>query len=114
MTEPKDTAWGHSARHYGATLVEAARAAARADEEASGRWAEALEHASPGIRKSVEGASKQWSTVLCDHLRGETGLKISVAGDSKAVPVKVFDGMTKPFAGAIGRHRFGIHGRKGQ
>lgn len=62
MTDPGDNAWGHPARHYVTTSVAAERAAARADEEASGRWAEALEHA---------------------------------------------------FAEAIGRHRFGIRGRRG-
>jgi hypothetical protein len=101
MTEPSHSAWGHPARHYGATSGEAAHSADWDEDYASDRWAEALEHASPGIRKSVEGASKQWNTVLRDHLRSETGLKISVAGDSKAVPVKVFDGMPQPFANAM-------------
>ena len=98
MSELKNNSWGHSQRYYGVSSEEAAQANDYNEDDASNRWAEALEQSSPGIRKSVEVAAKQWNTAIRDLLRAETGLKISAAGDSRSVPVKVFDGMPKPFA----------------
>jgi len=101
MTENSMNLWGNFSRYYGATAAEAARTADWVEDRVSQRWAEALEHSSPGIRNYVEGAAKQWNTTLRDHLRSETGLKISVAGDLKTVPVKVVDGVPHPFAEAM-------------
>ena len=98
MTEFNIHSWGHFERYYGANAAEAALANDYSEDAACDRWAEALEQSSPGIRNSVEVVAKQWNTSLRDILRAETGLKISVAGDSRSVPVKVFDGMPPPFA----------------
>ena len=98
MTEFNNHSWGNFERYYGANAAEAAHANDYSEDTACDRWAEALEHSSPGIRNSVEVVAKQWNTSLRDILRAETGLKISVAGDSRSVPVKVFDGMPPPFA----------------
>ncbi len=98
MSELINNSWGHSKRYYGVSSEEAAQANDYSEDDASNRWAEALEQSSPGIRKSVEVGAKQWNTAIRDLLRAETGLKISVAGDARSVPVKVFDGMPKPFA----------------
>jgi|LauGreSBDMM110SN_4_FD.fasta_scaffold22649_2 hypothetical protein len=101
MAEDNKNSWGNFPRYYGATAAEAARTADWVEDRASQRWADALEHSSPGIRNHVRAAAKQWNTSLREHLRSETGLKISVAGDLKAVPVKVVDGVPHPFAEAM-------------
>jgi len=96
--ELRASAWGHADRHYAASMTEVLRTADRADEQASSRWAKALEQASPGIRDSVERAYKQWNTILRDYLRSETALRLTVGGDSQSVPVKVVGGMPRLFA----------------
>lgn len=98
MAELRAGAWGHADRHYAASMTEALRTADRADEQAGSRWAKALEHASPGIRDSIERACKQWNTILRDHLRSETALRLTVGGDSQLVPVRVVEGMPRLFA----------------
>lgn len=90
------TAWGHPGRHYSGS--EPAHAARRPGEQDGGRWAEALEAASPGIREAVERSYKQWNNILRDLLRSETALRLSVGSDSQAVPVRVVSGMPRPFA----------------
>jgi hypothetical protein len=92
------SAWGHPDRHY-AVGPEATHAAGRGPgEQDAGRWGEALEKASPGIREVVERTYKQWNTILRDYLRNETALRLSVGGEAQAVPVRVVDGMPRPFA----------------
>lgn len=90
------TAWGHPDRHYAGS--ESAHAARRPGERDGGRWAAALEAASPGIRDTVERSYKQWNNILRDLLRSETALRLSVGSDSQAVPVRVVGGMPQPFA----------------
>ena len=101
MSELINNSWGYFERYYAVSAAEAAQASDFSANKASSRWVEALEQSSPGIRNSVEVAAKQWNTALRDLLRAETGLKISIAGDTRTVSVRVFDGMPPPFAQAI-------------
>lgn len=101
MNDANEKSWGGFPRYYGATVEEATRAVEMGDDAVSQRWAEELEESSPGIRDSIEFAAKQWNTVLRDHLRSETGLRISAVGNSKAVPVKIVGGMPVSFAEAM-------------
>lgn len=98
MTMPA-SAWGHPDRHYADRS--ATHAARRPGEQESGHWESALEAASPGIRDTVERTFKQWNNILRDILRSETALRLSVGGDSQAVPVRVVSGMPRPFADAM-------------
>lgn len=94
-------AWGHPSRHYSEWGNGTYAAKRRPGEQNPGRWAEALEEASPGIRSSVERAYKQWNTILRDYLRSETALRLTVGDDSRSVPVRVVDGMPLPFASVM-------------
>ena len=98
MTELSESAWGHPSRHYAASTPEVFRGTSPSDEQASSRWANALEQASPGIRDSVERTYKQWNTILRDYLRSETALRLSGEGYAQSVPVRVVDGMPWPVA----------------
>lgn len=94
-------AWGHPSRHY-AVLQDATHAANRRPaEQNAGRWAEALEKASPGIRELVERTYKQWNNILRDYLRTETALRLSVGEDARSVPVRVVAGIPLPFADVL-------------
>lgn len=94
------TAWGHPDRHYAVAMLETMRPGQPAA-PTSGRWAEALDVASPGTRALVERTYKQWNIILRDYLRAETGLRLSVGDDSQAVPVKVVDGLPGPVADVL-------------
>jgi len=69
----------------------------RAADHASQRWAEALERVSPGIRKTVDRAYRQWNGIVREYLRTETGLRLAVGEDSQSVPIKLADGMPLSF-----------------
>lgn len=92
------TAWGHPGRHYAAIPEAVCASKPRPGEQSGGRWADALEKASPGIRQSVERACKQWNTTLRDYLRNETALRLTVGDETRSVPVRIVDGMPLPFA----------------
>ena len=57
-----------------------------------------LEAATPGTYDSVSRAFKQWNNIVRDHLRTETGLRLSVGDDAQSVPVRITDGVPKPLA----------------
>ena len=75
----------------------------RPGEQDAGRWAEALEEASTGIREVVERTYKQWNTILRDYLRSEMALRLTVGTDAQSVPVRVVGGMPLPFAEVMRR-----------
>lgn len=92
------TAWGNAGRHYAATLYAESPTKMGANAQGGNRWVNALEFASPGTKETVERTYRQWNTILRDYLRSETALRLSVGEDTQSVPVKVVDGMPKPFA----------------
>jgi hypothetical protein len=51
----------------------------------------------PDLRIRVDRAFGQWNNVLRDYLRNETGLRLSVGDDKRAVPVRIDDGLPLPF-----------------
>jgi hypothetical protein len=52
-------------------------------------------------RQTVERTFKQWNHVVRDQLRTETGLRLSIGDDVRAVPVHVVDGLPRRFSDAI-------------
>ncbi|MGD9588733.1 MAG: hypothetical protein AB7Q37_03365 [Pyrinomonadaceae bacterium] len=61
-----------------------------------------IEATSPQARTRVERAVKQWNQSLREHLRTETGLRLTDGQRTQSVAVKVVDGMPQKFAEAIG------------
>jgi hypothetical protein len=49
----------------------------------------------------VERAFKQWNGILRDYIRNETALRLTVGSESQMVPVRVVDGMPRPFADIV-------------
>ena len=49
------------------------------------------------LPSKVERAFTQWNGILRDYLRNETGLRLSVGDDKRAVPVRIDSGLPLPF-----------------
>lgn len=107
MTKPSDTSWGHPARHYASAAAHSGGGKAappRGSQESSifaGRWETVLDQTYPRLRETVERCCKQWNNILRDYMRTETGLRLTVGDESQSVPVRVVDGMPKPFAQVV-------------
>jgi hypothetical protein len=97
MSELQPSPWGNPDRYYAASTEESLRTLDNAGQDAGRRWGRTLEQASPGIRSAVERTYKQWNNILRDYLRAETGLRLTVGGNSQSVPVKVDAGMPPRF-----------------
>jgi len=54
-----------------------------------------LQH-DPDLPSKVERAFTQWNGILRDYLRNETGLRLSVGEDKRAVPVRISGGLPLP------------------
>jgi hypothetical protein len=54
------------------------------------------------IRDRVQRTYRQWNTVIRNHIRDETRLKLSDGEAYQAIPVKIVDGLPKPFSDYIG------------
>lgn len=52
-------------------------------------------------RERTDRAFRQWNQIVREHVRAETALKLSVGDEQRSVPVKVVDGLPKPFADAV-------------
>ncbi len=65
------------------------------------RFAAFLAKIAPRLKEDVDRAFRQWNNVVRDHLRTETGLRLTVGNESQAVPVHIEDGLPKAFAQAI-------------
>lgn len=94
-------AWGNPARHY------AARSHANNGTQPAtvpADWlAILLESIFPELRHRVERCYRQWNLQVREVLKAETALRLSVGDDAKAVPVRVVNGMPKPFADVVKR-----------
>jgi len=55
-------------------------------------------------KEQVERTVRQWNQALREHIRNETGLRLSVGEDRSAIPVRVTDGFTDRFASLIDRN----------
>ena len=100
MTQPASGAWGDSSRHYAGPDLPASRSdstdASLAD--LGKKWSRLLEAAMPGARRQVEQSVRQWNSILRDQVRTETALRLSVGTQTQAVPVRICDGLPRPFA----------------
>ena len=86
------SAWGGEGRYYAH-----GRPSAQEDTGTFLRdWYSAVGAAMPGAREAVESAVKQWNSTIRDHLRNETGLRLSQGSEVQAVPVRVQDGIPAP------------------
>ena len=100
MSHATNKSWGDTSRHYAShgTVEDKQSAAEKSIEAVEKRWAHLLEAAMPGARQQVEQAFRQWNSVLRDQVRSETALRLSVGNESQSVPVRVSDGLPRPFA----------------
>jgi hypothetical protein len=55
----------------------------------------------PASRERVVRAFKSWNLIVREHLRNETGLRLSVGDDIQPVPVRVVDGLPDQFLAAF-------------
>ncbi|MBI4881897.1 MAG: hypothetical protein HY812_19895, partial [Planctomycetes bacterium] len=95
MADEAPRGFGHPSRFYAQGAAKPANGLFASDPGLD--WGAVLARASPKLREEVQRVCRQWSALLRDHLRSETGLRLSVPGDQQAVPVKVVDGMPLPF-----------------
>ena len=58
----------------------------------------------PDAQERIERAVKQANVLLRDHIRAETGLKLSDGAERLSIPVRVRDGFTGPFGDVILRY----------
>lgn len=86
--------WGAPDRYYSGSKP-------GAWERRSPRLEKELERAVPGIRRTVEEACKRWNSPIREVLRSEMALRLTFDGQTRAVPVKVVEGMPAPFADEI-------------
>lgn len=101
--------WGHPSRHYATSPGRAPSGTTTARFESSRRaqsgtqqkWLDLLNDVMPELRQTVERAVKQWNNIIRDHMRSETGFRLSIGGDSQSVPVRVTAGLPLPFANVL-------------
>jgi hypothetical protein len=48
-------------------------------------------------RSEVQRAYRQWNIIIRDHMRNETGLRLTVGDDRQGVPISIEDGIPEPF-----------------
>jgi hypothetical protein len=60
-----------------------------------------LDRYDPDLRLKDERAFSQWNNILRDYLRNETGLRLSVGDDKRALPVRIDDGLPLPFQSVL-------------
>jgi hypothetical protein len=84
--------WGSDSRYYAARERKPNRAS-----DLERRLVKLLQSYSPDAREKVQRAFKQWNLILRDYLRTETGLRLSVGDEAQSVPVKIEDGLPRPF-----------------
>lgn len=60
-----------------------------------------LDEADATMRDRVERVVKQWNAIIREHLRNETGLRLSSGGVTQQVPVRVVDGLPRPLGPVI-------------
>jgi hypothetical protein len=101
-SESTSNAFGHSGRYY-ADRQAALYARQRPFTDLERRFAGFLHSHVPNLKATVERAFKQWNNILRDYLRTETGLRLTVGEDARAVPVHVVDGLPSPMADILGR-----------
>jgi hypothetical protein len=97
----RSDSWGHDGRYYSSWTRELSKLDATGPTPEGTWWAELLEAAAPGTRDIVSRTFKQWNNIVRDYLRTETALRLSVGDEAQAVPVRVADGIPRPFASAL-------------
>lgn len=92
MTHLSDTAWGNGKRHYSALEFHPFL------EADGGEVQRQLRQVAPEVEETVERTCRQWNASVRECLRNEMGLRLTSAGESQAVPVKIDGGMPPLFA----------------
>ena len=87
-----ETAWGDNSRDY---AHKPGRWEQWEQDDALARaWGEALHASGIDAKAAVERAAQRWNSGIRDHLRNETGLRLSTADSTQSVPVRVVDANT--------------------
>lgn len=55
----------------------------------------------PEAEERVKRAFRQWNIPIRDYLRNETALRLTIGSETQSVPIKVENGIPKPFRDAI-------------
>jgi hypothetical protein len=88
--------FGSADRYYSTNRPDAPRDKQRRTLEE--RFAALLEKYDRELPQRVDRAFKQWNGILREYLRSETGLRLTVGEDTRAVPVRIRTGLPDPFA----------------
>jgi hypothetical protein len=77
------TAWGHPDRHYAAQNAPDRRDIQHSD------LRDLITQTIPDVEANVRRAVSQWNLLVREHIRTETGLRLSTESRSQSVPVRV-------------------------
>jgi hypothetical protein len=77
------TAWGHPDRHYAAQNAPDRREIQHSD------LRDLINQTIPDVEANVRRAVSQWNLLVREHIRTETGLRLSTESRSQSVPVRV-------------------------
>lgn len=105
---PMDSrSFGGTDHYYAVTQTESLQSARESPSPLERHFEEFLKYHERGLKGRVERTFKQWNNILRDHLRSETGLRLTVGEETQAVPVRISDGLPEAFAEIIA----GLDGR---
>ena len=94
--------WGdgryYSDEYYSETITEEE---AKYGEPLYYRWVEALKSVQDDAQGAVKRAKNKWNIIIRDRLRNETALRLTTADRAQSVPIKVVNGMPRPFLNVI-------------
>ena len=94
--------WGSDDRYYASRLPAADQE--QRSSETLRRVTSLLDYYDPHIHEHVERACKQWNLTVRDSLRSEMALRLSVGEDTQAVPVRIAEGLPRPFEAVLALH----------
>lgn len=97
-------AWGGDDRYYAdtpAVLAATKPKPTRGPSLFPKQWSELVEERYPGLEDRVFRTYKQWNSVLREIIRVETGLRLSIGDDSRAVPVRLASTMPPPLLSVL-------------
>lgn len=87
------TSYGNDSRYYAVSDSPGALAGERRLSKGARQLEALFEARDPDLERRVVRAYRQWNTILREQLRTETGLRLTVGDDHRAVPVKIVPGL---------------------
>ncbi len=96
-----ENSWGHPDKYHSAGVLDIAKKQSDAVPAKVQEIEKLLNDRDPEMSQKVERAFRQWNLIIRDYLRNETGLRLSVGDSMQSVPVRIMDGLPKPFEDLI-------------